>query len=62
MAGSIDYIGEDDLEARDKSPCLKPIPGVPDDTRLWAALQNVSGGSWGGCIYDVDLIIEKLSG
>ena len=62
MTGSIDYVGDDDLEAREKAPCLKPIPGVPDDTRLWAALQNVSGGSWGGCIYDVDLIIEKLSG
>jgi hypothetical protein len=33
---------------------------LPDDTRLWAALQNVSGGTWGGCVYDVDKIIERL--
>ncbi|MDF1751868.1 MAG: YjhG/YagF family D-xylonate dehydratase [Verrucomicrobiales bacterium] len=61
MIGSVDYVGEDDLEGREASPCLRPLPGVPDDTRLWAALQNVSGGSWGGCIYDVDKIIEKLN-
>lgn len=61
MTGRVDYQGDDDLEARDTSPCLRPLPGVPDDTRLWAALQNVSGGSWGGCVYDVETIIEKLS-
>ena len=33
---------------------------LPDDTRLWAALQQVSGGSWGGCVYDVDAIVERL--
>ena len=60
MTGSIDYLGEDDLATRENSACLRPLPGVPDDTRLWAALQNVSGGSWGGCVYDVDRIIEKL--
>lgn len=61
MTGSVDYLGGDDLEARDPSPCLRPLPGVPDDTRLWAALQNVSGGSWGGCVYDVETIIERLN-
>jgi xylonate dehydratase len=35
---------------------------LPDDTRLWAALQNVSGGTWGGCVYDVDRIIQALEG
>jgi len=34
---------------------------LPDDTRLWAALQNISGGTWGGCVYDVDLIVKKLN-
>ncbi|MEO0416157.1 MAG: hypothetical protein AAF226_14515, partial [Verrucomicrobiota bacterium] len=43
------------------NPALQPHPGVPDDTRLWAALQNVCGGSWGGCVYDVDTIIQKLN-
>ena len=33
---------------------------LPEDTRLWAALVHASGGVWGGCVYDVDKIIEKL--
>jgi len=33
---------------------------LPSDTRLWAALQDVSGGSWGGAVYDVEQIIEVL--
>ena len=32
-----------------------------EDTRLWAALQNVSGGTWGGCVYDVEAILAKLN-
>jgi len=39
---------------------LKPADSLPDDTRLWAALQKVSGGTWRGSIYDVDRIIEVL--
>ena len=61
MEGTIDYVGNDDLERREVSEVLKSIPGVPDDTKLWAALQNVSGGSWGGCVYDVEKIIAKLN-
>ncbi len=30
-------------------------------TRLWAALQARSGGSWGGCVYDVDEIERALT-
>jgi putative YjhG/YagF family dehydratase len=41
---------------------LAPDPALPDDTRLWAALQRASGGTWAGCVYDVDLIIEALEG
>jgi len=33
---------------------------LPDDTRLWAALQRVSGGTWGGCVYDVEAIVKAL--
>jgi putative YjhG/YagF family dehydratase len=33
---------------------------LPPATRLWAALQNVSGGTWGGCVYDVDAIVGAL--
>jgi putative YjhG/YagF family dehydratase len=39
---------------------LRPHPQLPEDTRLWAALVQASGGVWGGCVYDVDLIISKL--
>ena len=35
-------------------------PRLPGDTRLWAALQDASGGTWGGCVYDVDTILETL--
>lgn len=40
---------------------LRPDPALPEDTRLWAALQNVSGGIWGGCVYDTDAIVKKLT-
>ncbi len=33
---------------------------LPDDTRLWAALVQASGGVWGGCVYDVDQIVSRL--
>ena len=46
--------------ARDCAPTSRPIPALPDATRLWAALQQVSGGTWGGCVYDADAIVAKL--
>ena len=39
---------------------LAPHPELPDDTRLWAALVQASGGIWGGCVYDVDAITAQL--
>lgn len=39
---------------------LAPHPSLPDDTRLWAALVQASGGVWGGCVYDTDKIIATL--
>ena len=48
------------LSARPPHPDLLPDPDLPDDTRLWAALQNISGGTWGGCVYDVDAILARL--
>jgi dihydroxyacid dehydratase/phosphogluconate dehydratase len=48
------------LETRPSHPNLKPHPQLPDDTRLWAALQRASGGVWHGSIYDVDRIIEVI--
>ena len=48
------------LAARSPHPHLAADPNLPADTRLWAALQSVSGGTWGGCTYDVKTIIETL--
>ncbi|MGH9240564.1 MAG: YjhG/YagF family D-xylonate dehydratase [Vicinamibacterales bacterium] len=39
---------------------LAPHGRLPDDTRLWAALQRASGGTWAGCVYDVDRIVAQL--
>jgi hypothetical protein len=49
------------LSGRLPHPGLRPDEGLPDDTRLWAALQHIGGGTWGGCVYDVDEIIETLN-
>ena len=71
MTGRVDFVGtagselsqaEADalLAARSLHRQLQPHPDLPDDTRLWAALQRASGGVWAGCIYDVDKIIEVI--
>lgn len=52
--------GEEELARRDYQENMKAHPEIPDDTRLWAALQNASGGTWAGCVFDVDKIIETL--
>jgi putative YjhG/YagF family dehydratase len=48
------------LAGRPRHPDLHPDSDLPDDTRLWAALQNISGGTWGGCVYDVEAILARL--
>jgi xylonate dehydratase len=48
------------LESRDPDPALRPHPALPADTRLWAALQDASGGTWAGAVYDVDKILARL--
>jgi dihydroxyacid dehydratase/phosphogluconate dehydratase len=48
------------LAARPPHADLREAEGLPDDTRLWAALQQAGGGTWGGCVYDVDRIIAIL--
>lgn len=50
----------DVLQSRPPHPALAPRAELPDDTRLWAALQRASGGTWAGCVYDVDRIIAAL--
>ena len=72
LSGSVNLVG---VEGRDLSPeeaaallaerpphpDLAPHPDLPDDTRLWGALQAVGGGTWGGCVYDVNSIVERLT-
>lgn len=48
------------LAVRPLHPDIAPHPDLPDATRLWAALQRVSGGTWSGCVFDVDRIAEVL--
>ncbi len=71
LEGSIDLVGHGELRfgpeegarilaARPPRPDLAADPDLPADTRLWAALQHVSGGTWGGCVYDVDAIVAAL--
>lgn len=52
--------GTEILVSRTPHPGLAVDPGLPDDTRLWAALQAASGGTWQGCVYDTDKIIALL--
>lgn len=70
LEGKIDLVRENDagdyvpanaeLARRDSRPDLHADPALPADTRLWAALQNASGGSWRGCVYDVDRIVRVI--
>jgi dihydroxyacid dehydratase/phosphogluconate dehydratase len=48
------------LARRPRHGDVRPDPQLPDDTRLWAALQRHGGGAWGGCVYDVAKIVEAL--
>ncbi len=71
LSGSVEMVGTADgelstaeaqalLDSRAPHPDLQPHPDLPDDTRLWAALQAASGGVWAGSVYDVDKITEAL--
>jgi putative YjhG/YagF family dehydratase len=72
LEGRVDFVGTADrkcseeegaaiLASRPRRADLAPATDLPDDTRLWAALQQAGGGTWGGCVYDVDAITAKLS-
>lgn len=68
LTASVNLLGDDGtvaggdalLAARALRDDLSADPDLPDDTRLWAALQNASGGLWGGCVYDADALIARL--
>ncbi len=72
LEGSVNLVGENGSEISPQQaeetlsqrPCrddLRPHPDLPDDTRLWAALTQASGGIWGGCVYDVHAITDTLN-
>ena len=72
LEGTVDLVGEGErrfgseegakiLQNRRAHPRLAADPGLPDDTRLWAALQEIGGGTWGGCVFDVDRILEVIN-
>jgi putative YjhG/YagF family dehydratase len=71
LTGTLNLIGADGvpldaeggaalLSRRPPHPGLAPHARLPDDSRLWAALQRASGGTWAGCVYDVDRIVAAL--
>ena len=71
LEGSVDLVGHGEkvfgpdegsrvLAARPPRPDLSPDPELPPETRLWAALQQAGGGTWGGCVYDVEAILTRL--
>ena len=71
LEGTLDLVGDADghwdagraraeLASRPPHPGLAPHEKLPADTRLWAALVKASGGTWGGCVYDVDSIVAAL--
>jgi xylonate dehydratase len=56
-----DHPADDELARRTTREDLRGDDALPDATRLWAALQDASGGTWGGCVYDVDRIVQLLN-
>jgi dihydroxyacid dehydratase/phosphogluconate dehydratase len=73
LCGTVHLVGEGEdvfeaeegarrLALREPRDDLAAHPALPDDTKLWAALVQASGGVWGGCVYDTGKIVEALKG
>lgn len=71
LKATVELVGQEDdifgadegvrrLSQRKLRPDLRSHPDLPEDTRLWAALVEASGGIWSGCVYDVEKIVERL--
>jgi putative YjhG/YagF family dehydratase len=71
LEGTLNLVGEDGvyggreagtaiLEGRPLRADLAPDPQLPADTRIWAALQDASGGTWGGCVFDAEAILRVI--
>ena len=72
LEGTVDFIGNDDgeytpdqgaevLATRSPRDDLSPDPLLPPETHLWAQLQLAGGGTWGGCVFDVERIAQVLA-
>jgi putative YjhG/YagF family dehydratase len=72
LEGAVNLVGESGvvlgveegsriLASRELRNDLARDPALPDDSRIWAALQDVSGGTWGGAVYDADRILEVIA-
>jgi len=68
LEGSVNLVGASGVEegsrilaSRSMRGDLRRDPALPDDSRIWAALQDVSGGTWGGAVYDADAILEVIA-
>ena len=70
-SGRVDLVGDGDrrfsadegvevLRQRASRTDLAPNANLPDDTKLWAALQAASGGTWGGCVFDAEAVCRRL--
>jgi xylonate dehydratase len=67
LTGEVNLVVDGSAEAGEKELAARAMPGdlvedpdLPPETRLWAALQDASGGTWGGCVFDVDAILKRL--
>jgi putative YjhG/YagF family dehydratase len=71
LEASLNFVGSSDLRLtpeqgaevlrqREAHPRLAPNGALPEDTRLWAALQQLGGGTWGGCVFDTEAILEAV--
>ena len=67
LEGSVNLVVDGSAEEGTRVLAARPLrddlahdPKLPDATRLWAVLQDASGGTWGGCVFDVDAISRKL--
>ncbi len=70
-AGSVDLRGHGaepyseematrELAGRPTRPDLAADPHLPQDTQFWSILQQASGGTWRGCVYDTERIKSGL--
>jgi len=69
LQGTVNLLGADGtvesgtalLATREPRPDLASDPALPADSKIWAALQDVSGGPWGGCVYDAESILKVIA-